>query len=165
MSNNIKKTKRVKRKIIEKVFIVFYTQSMIYSKMRRDKKRCLFFFYGGKMKKIITIDGKEYNMKSSAYTQFSYKNLTGRSLLKDLQKLINLKESGKLEEDMSVADDVIELLLDVAYVMIDEADKTQFTNKEEFYKSIDTLYGEDMSWINEVLSLAINPLSRQLQNS
>lgn len=117
------------------------------------------------MKKIITIDGKEYNMKSSAYTQFSYKNLTGRSLLKDLQKLIDLKESGKLEEDMSVADDVIELLLDVAYVMIDEADKTQFTNKEEFYKSIDTLYGEDMSWINEVLSLAINPLSRQLQNS
>lgn len=117
------------------------------------------------MIKTIKIDGKEYKMKSSAYTQFSYRNLTGRSLLKDLQKLIELKESKKLEEDMSAADDVIELLLDISYTMIEEADKTQYQNKEEFYKSIDTLYGEDMSWINDVLALAINPLSRQLQNN
>lgn len=117
------------------------------------------------MKKLITIDGKEYMMKSSAYTQFAYRNLTGRSLLKDLQKLIKLQEEGKLEEDMSIADDAIELILDVAYIMIEEADKTQFANKEDFYKSIDTLYGENNEWIKEVMTLAVNPLSRQLQNS
>lgn len=38
------------------------------------------------MKKII-IDGKDYLMSSSALTQFSYKDETGRSFLNDLQKL------------------------------------------------------------------------------
>ncbi len=44
------------------------------------------------MKKIITIDGKEYEMKSSAYTQFAYKNLTGRSLLSDISDISKLTE-------------------------------------------------------------------------
>lgn len=128
-------------------------------------KKSFFYFKGGKMKKIITIDGKEYTMKSSAYTQFAYRDLTNRSMLKDLQKLIKLNEKKKLEEDMSIADDVIELLLDVAFVMIQEAGENQFNTKQDFYKSIDTLYSDNMPWINEVLALAINPLSRQLQAS
>ena len=36
------------------------------------------------MRKNIKIGNKEYEMSSSAYTQFKYKNDTGRSLLKDL---------------------------------------------------------------------------------
>ena len=113
------------------------------------------------MKKIITIDGKEYEMKSSAYTQFAYKNLTGRSLLKDLQKFTEI--SDKIENDMSLIDEITEPLLDISYVMIQEANAEQVKTKEEFYRNVESLY-DDYGWINEVIALAINPYSRQLQN-
>lgn len=113
------------------------------------------------MKKIITIDGKEYEMKSSAYTQFAYKNLTGRSLLKDIQGIANVAD--KIENDLSLLDEITEPLLDISYVMIEEANPEQIKTKEEFYKSIDSIFS-DYNWINEVITLAVNPLSRQLQN-
>lgn len=114
-----------------------------------------------KMKKIINIDGKEYEMKSSAYTQFAYKNLTGRSLLKDIQNISNIAD--KINEDMSLIDNITEQLLDISYVMIQEADANQVKSKEDFYKSIESMY-DNYDWINEVITLAINPISRQLQN-
>ena len=113
------------------------------------------------MKKIITIDGKEYTMKSSAYTQFAYKNLTGRSLLKDIQNISNIAD--KIEEDMSLIDEITEPLLDISFVMIQEADANQVKTKEEFYKNIESMF-DDYGWIQEVMTLAINPISRQLQN-
>lgn len=113
------------------------------------------------MKKIINIDGKEYEMKSSAYTQFAYKNLTGRSLLKDIQNIAKLADA--VNEDMSVIDEVTEPLLDISYVMIQEANQEQVKTKEEFYKSINSLF-DNQEWVQEVITLAINPLSGQLQN-
>ena len=113
------------------------------------------------MKKIITIDGKEYEMKSSAYTQFAYKNLTGRSLLKDIQNISNIAD--KIQDDMSVIDEITEPLLDISYVMIEEANKDQVKSKEDFYKGIDSIY-DNQNWIQEVITLAINPISRQLQD-
>lgn len=114
------------------------------------------------MKKIVNIDGKDYTMKSSAYTQFAYKNLTGRSLLKDIQNILDL--TNKLENDFSAVDGLTEPLLDLSYVMIEEADPSQITTKEDFIKSIDNLY-DNYDWVNEVITLAVNPLSRQLQNT
>ena len=113
------------------------------------------------MKKIITIDGKEYEMKSSAYTQFAYKNLTGRSLLKDIQNISSIAD--KIQDDMSLIDEITEPLLDISFIMIQEANPDQVKTKEEFYKSIDSVY-DDNAWIQEVMTLAINPLSGQLQN-
>ena len=113
------------------------------------------------MKKIITIDGKEYEMKSSAYTQFAYKNLTGRSLLKDIQNISSIAD--KIQDDMSLIDEITEPLLDISFIMIQEANPDQVKTKEEFYKSIDAMY-DDNAWIQEVITLAINPISRQLQN-
>ena len=113
------------------------------------------------MKKIIEIDGKEYEMKSSAYTQFAYKNLTGRSLLEDVKTIMDNVD--KIEEDFTTFDLITEPLFDISYVMIQEADEKQVTSKEEFYKSIDN-YVEDDKWISDVITLAINPISRQLQN-
>lgn len=113
------------------------------------------------MKKIISIDGKEYTMKSSAYTQFAYKDMTGRSLLKDIQNISSIAD--KIETDMSVIDEITEPLLNISYVMIQEADSNQVKSKEEFYKSIESMY-DNYDWINEVLSLVINTYSRQLQN-
>lgn len=114
------------------------------------------------MKKIINIDGKDYTMKSSAFTQFAYKNLTGRSLLKDIQKITEL--AGKVENDYSVVDELTEPLLDLSYVMIDEADSNQVKTKDEFIKGIDNLFN-NFDWVNEVVLLALNPLSGQLQKN
>lgn len=111
------------------------------------------------MKKIIKIDGKEYEMKSSAYTQFAYKNLTGRSLLKDIQNISNIAD--KIQDDMSLIDEITEPLLDISFVMIQEANQDQVKTKEEFYKGIESMY-DDNTWIQEVMTLAINPISRQL---
>lgn len=113
------------------------------------------------MKKIITIDGKEYEMKSSAYTQFAYKNLTGRSFMNDIKKLMNLEIKDEME--LEVLDQITEPLLDMCFVMIQEANQEQVKTKEEFYKSIDSLY-DNIDWIIDVIKLAVNPLSRQLQN-
>ena len=113
------------------------------------------------MKKIITIDGKEYEMKSSAYTQFAYKDMTGRSLLDDLKNLVGLEL--KDDWDLSLLDKITVPLLDMAYTMMQEAGNCEYKTKEDFIKSIDNMY-DDINWINEVVTLAINPISRQLQN-
>lgn len=99
-------------------------------------------------------------MKASALTQFSYKNETGRSFLNDLQTLTELKDN----VDMNALDNVTELVLKIAFIMVKEADKTQATNYEEFLGGIESLY-DDTNWIQEVLELACSPLSRQLQTN
>lgn len=113
------------------------------------------------MKKIVTISGKEYNMKSSAFTQFKYKNDTGRSLMADITKLSEIKD---IDTNLESIDQLTETLLRIAYVMIEEADKNQVSSYEEFLKGIDGLFDE-VDWINEVVELAASPLSRNLQNN
>lgn len=110
------------------------------------------------MKKIIKIGDKDYTLKASAYTQFKYRNDTGRKMLKDLQDLSNLQNAS--EEDMvEGVEDLTEIVLKMAYVMIEEADSTQVKSYEEFLKGIENLY-DDITWINEVIKLATSPLSR-----
>lgn len=105
--------------------------------------------------KTIKISGKEYQMTASAYTQFAYRDETGRSFLKDVQKLSEADTN-----DFEVILEMTELLLDIAYVMVKEANPDQVNNKEDFYKGIGKLF-EDVNWINEVINLAISPLSWQ----
>lgn len=117
------------------------------------------------MEKIIRISNKDYRMKASALTQFSYRNETGRSFLTDLQKLTELKDLGEdFNKNIEALDSVSELLLKMAYIMVKEADKSQATNYEEFLGGIESLY-DDTKWIQEVLELACSPLSRQIQNN
>ena len=116
------------------------------------------------MEKIIRISNKDYKMKASALTQFSYKNETGRSFLNDLKKLMNINISKVEISNIEILDDISDLILRMAYVMIKEADKSQITNYEEFLSGIENLY-DDKTWINEVLELAVSPLSRQLQGN
>ena len=114
--------------------------------------------------KIIKVGNNEYKMQSSAYTQFAYKNKTGRSLLKDMQYLVDkTEEIDKGEISLDDLDPITELLLNVAFVMIEEADKSQVTDYDTFLKSIDNLY-DDMQWIYDVIKLGCAPISRQLQN-
>lgn len=113
---------------------------------------------GGKMKRIIKIGNKEYEMKSSAYTQFKYKNDTGRKLLEDLQNLTQLQDKEESEMIASI-DDLTDIVLRISYVMIEEADPKQVTTFEDFLKGIDGLF-DNTDWINEVISLAVAPISR-----
>lgn len=110
------------------------------------------------MKRIIKIGNKEYEMKSSAYTQFKYKNDTGRKLLKDLQDLTQLQDKEESEMITSI-DDLTDIVLRISYVMIEEADPNQVTTFEDFLKGIDGLF-DNTEWINEVISLAVAPISR-----
>lgn len=117
------------------------------------------------MEKIIRISNKDYRMKASALTQFSYRDETGRSFLTDLQKLTELKDIGEdITKSIDALDSVSELLLKMAYIMAREADKNQAANYEEFLSGIESIY-DDTKWIQEVLELACSPLSRQLQNN
>lgn len=119
------------------------------------------------MKKMVKICDKEYFMQASAYTQFAYKDETGRSFLQDLQSLIKLtkyKSTKNIEKiNMSDFDNLTTLLLKISYVMIKEADASQVEDYVSFVKSIESLY-DDETWINDVITLAATPISRQLQN-
>lgn len=119
------------------------------------------------MEKTIKIGNKQFNMSSSAYTQFKYKNETGRSLIADLLRmqekyktLYNKDETTieQLEALQEIADDSLK----IAFIMINENDKNQAPNYEEFLKSLDD-YLFDVSWIEEVSDLASAPLSRGVQ--
>lgn len=114
------------------------------------------------MKKLIKIDNKEYLMKSSAYTQFAYKNETGRSFLSDLQEIAKLKnKDNKGADDL---DKITELILKISYVMIQEADQSQVQDYDSFIKGIENLY-DNPQWIEDIIVLASTPISRQLQKA
>lgn len=117
--------------------------------------------------KEITIGSKKFNMKSSAYTQFKYKNDTGRSLIKDLTELGKKYENiGEVKEEEAIdryddLDDFIVTALRIAYIMSMEA-KSFNGSFESFLMEIDN-YLDNLDWIGEVVELAISPLSRHLQ--
>ena len=113
------------------------------------------------MKKIVNIGGKEYSMKSSAWTQFKYKNDTGRKLLQDIQSITKLTDIQEAEV-LGEMDDMIEILLRMAYTMIEESDPTQVQNYEAFLKETDGIF-EDQQWIMDVIELATSPISRGIQ--
>lgn len=118
------------------------------------------------MEKVITISNKNYQMKASAITQFSYKNFTGRSFLQDLKDLTKLQKKKIDSFDVEELDNVTELLLKIAYILVKESDKEHNTQQavdyDDFLSKIDSLY-DDTSWIYDVLKLACTPISRQLQ--
>lgn len=115
--------------------------------------------------KIIKIGNNEYKMQSSAYTQFAYRNKTSRSLLKDMQYLIEItQKTDENEFNLENLDPITELVLNMAYVMIEEADKTQVTDYDSFLKSIPSLY-DNMDWVYQVIQLGCTPISGQLQNN
>lgn len=120
------------------------------------------------MRKKITIGNKEYEMQSSAYTQFKYKNDTGRTLIKDLTSLSKQYESitesiteENVIEQYDGLDDFITIALRIAYIMSSEA-KSFNGSFESYLMDIDN-YLENIDWISEVVELALSPLSRNIQ--
>lgn len=113
------------------------------------------------MLKTIKIGNQEYNMKSSAFTPFKYKNEYGKDLLKEIAKINSKnKEINKLPvEDRDEAwlgefSDILEMALRIAYTMIIEYDKN-FKPYENWLEEIDNLF-ENTSWLQEVMELAMS---------
>ena len=115
------------------------------------------------MRKIIKIGQKEYEMQSSAFTSFKYKNETGRTLLKDLTNLgekFNDANEKEILANWDEFEDFIYSVLRISYIMCLEA-KSYVGSYENFLSETDD-YLNDLTWISEVLELAISPLSRNL---
>lgn len=117
------------------------------------------------MRKTIKIGNKEFQMQSSAYTQFKYKDITGKSLIKDLsdlgQRFSKLKKDTDALEQFDELDLFITNALRIAYIMSLEG-KSFNGSFEDYLMGIDN-YLEDYNWISEVVELAISPLSGNIQ--
>lgn len=122
------------------------------------------------MEKTIKIGDKTYKMASSAYTQFKYKNDTGRSLLADLSEFQNryaiLLDEKNAEENivefMNKFEEVLDIILRIAFIMANECDKNQAQTYEDFLKQTNN-YLESLDWLNEVVELATAPFRRGIQ--
>lgn len=116
------------------------------------------------MEKKLKIGDREYTMKASAWTQFAYKDLTGRSFLTDVKGLVQYADKKITLEDIEVLDEISNLVLPMAFVMVKEYDPAQAVDYKDFLQGIDNLY-DNITWMQEVILLACSPISRQLQNS
>lgn len=121
------------------------------------------------MEKTIKIGNKEFNMSSSAYTIVKYKNDTGRSLMQDLAEfetkykdLFNAKEDNINMNILGQVDEIMEMILRIAFIMTNEKDKSQAQTFDDFLKQIDNYY-EELDWLNEVVELATSPFQRRVQ--
>lgn len=123
------------------------------------------------MIKTITLGNKNYDMKSSAYTMFAYKDETGRDLLNDIKSINEVYEkiNGLPEEKREMAwlgefSEIVELGLKMAYIMTKE-NNPLIGDFKTFAKNIDSINENGMNWMQEVLQLAINPLLGRIQSS
>lgn len=117
------------------------------------------------MRKIIRIGSKDFEMAASAYTQFKYKDLTGRSLVKDLtmlgEKFKGVEQESEILERWEELEEFLTMTLRIAYIMTSEADSHQIGSFEDFLKQVDG-YMNDISWFSDVITLALSPLSGQV---
>ena len=110
------------------------------------------------MQKVIIISNQKYTIKSSAWTQFKYKNDTGRNLLSDLQTLEKRIEGKSENEIIASLDDMLGVLMRITYNLIEEAGDDKVKSYEEFLKNVDEIF-TDTQWLIDTLEVAIAPLS------
>lgn len=119
------------------------------------------------MVRTIKIGDKSYDLKSSAYTMFAYKDITGADLLKDIKILDEKKkEIDKIKDKMQWLEEIMPLMektLKLAHIMIKEQDP-KFKEFDEWIKEIDGLL-DNTSWILDVLEVGISPFFRGIQSA
>lgn len=122
------------------------------------------------MIKTIKISGKQFNMKSSAWTPFKYEMDYGVELLKDLNNINKIAtQIGKLpkeEQETEWADHItgiLKMALQIAYTMITEYEK-EFDAYDEWLKGLDELFS-DFGWVQEVIELAMSTFRGKLPST
>lgn len=122
------------------------------------------------MVKTIKIGNNSYDMKSSAFTPFKYKNDFGNDLLKDINKINKInKRIEKMPEDeredewLDHIGEVQQILYQIAYVMIHENNEN-FMSYEEWLKTLENVY-QDATWQTEVMALAMSTFPGQVEHN
>ncbi len=130
------------------------------------------------MEKKVTICGKEYNLKTSAYCILEYKRVFGNGLMADINsmsaistKIQKIREDGekdkKTEEEiqneinrvaLEQIDNLVQIPLQIAYIFI-KSSNPKFITFDEWTMSIENISVED-EWIAEVTELAVNSFHR-----
>lgn len=120
------------------------------------------------MVRTVRIGSKDYNMRSSAFTPFKYKNDYGSDMLKDINKLNKTNmEIAKLpaeEQEQAWLDEIgniMEMALHMAYCMITEQDKG-FMPYDKWLQEIESLF-DNTSWIMEVMECAMSTFHGRVQ--
>lgn len=117
------------------------------------------------MVKTVKIGDKTYDLKSSAYTMFAYKDETGNDLMEDINALNKkVEELGKNSDKWLIEImPIVEKTLKLAYIMIKEQ-KKDFMEYNKWLKELDGLLDET-SWILDVLEVGISPFRRGIQSA
>lgn len=111
------------------------------------------------MRKVITISGKDYEMKANAHILWTYRREFGTELFDDSAYVSKTLQEAILkpqeEQNMFILKHYGELsmkVLQMAYVMIIECDE-HFMPFEKWLKEVDDLIS-NKDWMNEVMALA-----------
>lgn len=99
------------------------------------------------MERVLNIDGREVGFRTSALTPYIYRNLFGRDLITDLNKLekaykkaIRLPKDASKEErlDAQLSEMDLQIFARVAYVMAKQHDKSLTYSIEEWLDGFET---------------------------
>lgn len=118
--------------------------------------------------KKVTIGEKEYSLECNAFTRVLYKKIFGRAIFKDISLLTDFftgtqkidkeniseeeKEEKKNKETLENYDDILDVIMQLAYIEIYTHDR-QFMSYEEWLESLNKVSITE-GWVTEVVNTA-----------
>ena len=118
--------------------------------------------------KKVTIGEKEYSLECNAFTRVLYKKVFGRAIFKDISLLTDFfaksekidkedlsqeeKEQKKNQETLENYDDILDVVLQIAYIEIYTHDRG-FVSYENWLESLSKVSITE-GWVTEVVSIA-----------
>lgn len=118
--------------------------------------------------KKVTIGEKEYSLECNAFTRVLYKKIFGRAIFKDISLLTDFftgtqkidkeniseeeKEAKKNKETLESYDDILDVIMQLAYIEIYTHDR-QFMSYEEWLESLNKVSITE-GWVTEVVNTA-----------
>ena len=120
--------------------------------------------------KRVKIGNEEYSLECNAFTRVLYKKVFGRAIFKDISLLTDIsakndkidkenieadeKEQKKNKETLQQYDDILDVVLQLAYIEIYTHDR-QFMSYEEWLESLEKVSISE-GWVTEVVNIATN---------
>lgn len=120
--------------------------------------------------KRVKIGNEEYSLECNAFTRVLYKKVFGRAIFKDISLLTDIsakndkidkenieaeeKEQKKNKETLEQYDDILDVVLQLAYIEIYTHDR-QFMSYDEWLESLEKVSISE-GWVTEVVNIATN---------
>lgn len=118
--------------------------------------------------KKVKIGEQEYSLECNAFTRVLYKKVFGRAIFKDISLLTDIsakndkidkenieadeKEQKKNKETLEQYDDILDVVLQLAYIEIYTHDR-QFMSYDEWLESLKKVSISE-GWVTEVVNIA-----------